>query len=168
MIKTGLIPEHSATAILVSIATTLSMVLLLLLVWRINSMEMEIRILSLRDGLTGLYNLQGFTLLAEQALRIAQRSQLPVSVLFVDLDNLKQINDTLGHDTGSAFLVETANLLNETFRETDVIGRIGGDEFAVICHVHRRSAPAPGLQNPGLRGRPPLPFESQSRFRHRR
>jgi diguanylate cyclase (GGDEF)-like protein len=133
MIKTGLIPEHSATAILVSIATTLSMVLLLLLVWRINSMEMEIRILSLRDGLTGLYNLQGFTLLAEQALRIAQRSQLPVSVLFVDLDNLKQINDTLGHDTGSAFLVETANLLNETFRETDVIGRIGGDEFAVIC-----------------------------------
>jgi diguanylate cyclase (GGDEF)-like protein len=127
MIKTGLIPEHSATAILVSIATTLSMVLLLLLVWRINSMEMEIRILSLRDGLTGL------TLLAEQALRIAQRSQLPVSVLFVDLDNLKQINDTLGHDTGSAFLVETANLLNETFRETDVIGRIGGDEFAVIC-----------------------------------
>ena len=72
-------------------------------------------------------------MLAEQALRIAQRSQLPVSVLFVDLDNLKKINDTLGHETGSSFLVETATLLKETFRETDVIGRIGGDEFAVIC-----------------------------------
>jgi diguanylate cyclase (GGDEF)-like protein len=72
-------------------------------------------------------------LLADQALRMAQRSQLPVSVLFVDVDNLKKINDTLGHDAGSAFLVETANLLRETFRETDVIGRIGGDEFAVIC-----------------------------------
>lgn len=133
MIHTHLIPEHYATAILASIATTLSMILLLMLVWRINSMEMEIRDLSLRDGLTGLYNHQGFTLLAEQALRMAQRSLLPVSVLFVDLDNLKQINDTLGHETGSAFLVETANLLKKTFRETDVIGRIGGDEFAVIC-----------------------------------
>ena len=137
MIHNRLIPEHYATAILASIATTLSMILLLVLVWRINGMELEIRDLSLRDGLTGLYNLKGFTMLAEQALRIAQRSQLPVSVLFVDLDNLKQINDTLGHESGSAFLVETAKLLKQTFRETDVIGRIGGDEFAVICQGSR-------------------------------
>jgi len=133
VINAHIIPEHYVTAILTSVATTLSMVLLLVLVWRINSMEIEIRDLSLRDGLTGLYNLKGFTLLAEQALRMAQRSQLPVSVLFVDLDNLKRINDTFGHETGSAFLVETANLLRATFRETDVIGRVGGDEFAVVC-----------------------------------
>jgi diguanylate cyclase (GGDEF)-like protein len=132
MINIRLIPEHYATAILASIATTLSMILLLLLVWRINGMEMEIRDLSLRDELTGLYNLKGFTLLSEQALRLAQRSQLPISVLFIDLDNLKEINDSFGHVTGSAFLAETAKLLRNTFRETDVIGRIGGDEFAVV------------------------------------
>ncbi|MGD0730693.1 MAG: GGDEF domain-containing protein [Terracidiphilus sp.] len=133
IINAHIISEHYVTAILTSIATMLSMILLLALVWRINSMEMEIRDLSLRDGLTGLYNLKGFTFLAEQALRMAQRSQLPVSVLFVDLDNLKRINDTLGHEAGSSVLVETARLLQATFRETDVIGRIGGDEFAVIC-----------------------------------
>ena len=133
MINSHLIPEHYATAILCSVATTFSMILLVVLVWRINGMEMEIRDLSLRDGLTGLYNVKGFTLLAEQALRLAQRSQLPTSVLFIDLDNLKKINDALGHDAGSAFLMEVAMLLKETFRETDVLGRLGGDEFAVIC-----------------------------------
>jgi diguanylate cyclase (GGDEF)-like protein len=96
-------------------------------------MEVKIRDLTLRDELTGLYNLRGFTILGEHAVRVAQRSQQPLSVLYVDLDNLKHINDTLGHTIGSAFLHETAELLKETFRETDVIGRIGGDEFAVVC-----------------------------------
>jgi diguanylate cyclase (GGDEF)-like protein len=127
------IPDHYANAILASISTAVAFVFLMFLTWRINGMEMEIRDLSLRDELTGLYNLKGFTLLSDQALRMAQRSQLPVSVLCVDLDNLKEINDSFGHDTGSAFLKETATLLTETFRETDVIGRIGGDEFAVVC-----------------------------------
>jgi diguanylate cyclase (GGDEF)-like protein len=66
-------------------------------------------------------------------LCLAQRSKLPLSVLFIDLDHLKQINDSFGHDAGSAFLVETAEILKQTFRETDVIGRVGGDEFAVVC-----------------------------------
>jgi diguanylate cyclase (GGDEF)-like protein len=127
------IPERYATSILASVATVVSLLLLVFLAWRINRMEMEIQDLSLRDELTGLYNLRGFNLLAEQALRLAHRSKLPLSVLFVDLDNLKQINDSFGHDTGSAFLSETADLLKNTFRETDVMGRIGGDEFAVVC-----------------------------------
>jgi diguanylate cyclase (GGDEF)-like protein len=96
-------------------------------------MEIEIHDLSLRDELTGLYNLRGFSLLSEQVLRLAQRSQLPLSVLFIDLDHLKQINDSFGHDVGSAFLVEIAEILKRTFRETDVMGRVGGDEFAVVC-----------------------------------
>ena len=83
--------------------------------------------------MTGLYNLRGFYLLSEQVLRLAQRSHLPLSVLFIDLDHLKQINDSFGHDAGSAFLVETAEILKQTFRETDVMGRVGGDEFAVVC-----------------------------------
>ena len=133
VINARIIPEHFVTAIIVSAATALSMILLLALVWRINSMEMEIRDLSLRDELTGLYNLRGFYLLSEQVLRLAQRSQLPLSVLFIDLDRLKQVNDSFGHDAGSAFLVETAEILKQTFRETDVMGRVGGDEFAVVC-----------------------------------
>jgi diguanylate cyclase (GGDEF)-like protein len=132
MINAHLIPEHYAAAILSSIAVLMAFILLLLLVGRIDTMETEIRDLSLRDELTGLYNLRGFSLLSEQALRLAQRSQTPVSALFIDLDNLKQINDSLGHEAGSACLAETASILKETFRETDVIGRVGGDEFAVI------------------------------------
>lgn len=131
MMQAQRIPEQYATAILASMATMLALVLLVFLAWRINSMEMEIQHLSLRDALTGLYNFRGFHLLAEQSLRLAYRNQLPFSVLFVDLDNLKQINDSLGHDNGSAFLVETGEILTATFREIDVLGRIGGDEFAV-------------------------------------
>jgi diguanylate cyclase (GGDEF)-like protein len=127
------IPDHYANAILASISTAVAFVFLMFLTWRINGMESKIQDLSLRDELTGLYNLRGFNLLAEQALRLAHRSHLPLSVLFVDLDNLKEINDSFGHDTGSAFLAETAELLKLTFRETDVMGRIGGDEFAVVC-----------------------------------
>jgi diguanylate cyclase (GGDEF)-like protein len=127
------VPERYAAAILASVATVVSLVLLVFLAWRINQMEMEIQDLSLRDALTGLYNLRGFNLLAEQSLRLAHRNQLPFSVLFVDLDNLKQINDSLGHDTGSAFLTEMGEILTATFREIDVLGRIGGDEFAVVC-----------------------------------
>jgi diguanylate cyclase (GGDEF)-like protein len=133
LVDTLQIPENYATAMLASIATAVSFVLLLFLTWRIQAMEMEIHDLSLRDELTGLHNLRGFHLLAEQALRLAQRSQMQLSVLFIDLDNLKEINDSLGHSTGSAFLVETAALLKGTFREADVLARVGGDEFAVVC-----------------------------------
>ena len=124
-------PPHYTTALLASVAVMLSFALLLFLAWRINRMEMEIHDLSLRDALTDLYNLRGFRLLAEQALRMARRSSLSFSVLFIDLDNLKRTNDTLGHQAGSDFLVETARILKSSFRETDVVGRIGGDEFAV-------------------------------------
>jgi diguanylate cyclase (GGDEF)-like protein len=131
MVRSHILPEHYATAILASVAAAMSFVFLMLLVFYIKSMEAEIHDLSLRDELTGLYNLRGFHLLAEQALRLAQRSQVPFSVLFIDLDNLKQINDLHGHSVGSATLTETGELLQATFRETDVLGRIGGDEFAV-------------------------------------
>jgi diguanylate cyclase (GGDEF)-like protein len=129
-----LLPSHYANAILASLATMISMVLLLFLAWSIHSMELQIHDLSLRDELTGLYNLRGFSLLAEQSLRLAERTQLPFSVLYIDVDNLKQVNDSMGHDAGSALLSETGQLLKATFRETDVMARIGGDEFAVAGH----------------------------------
>jgi diguanylate cyclase (GGDEF)-like protein len=125
------VPEQYGAAILTSLAAGLSMVLLLVLVWRINSMEQEIHDLTLRDELTGLYNMRGFYLLGEQTLRLAQRAELPFSVMFIDLDGLKRINDDLGHNTGSSYLAETGELVMATFRETDVKGRFGGDEFVI-------------------------------------
>jgi diguanylate cyclase (GGDEF)-like protein len=130
-----LVPEQYGAAILTSLAAGLSMVLLLVLVWRINTMEKEIHDLTLRDELTGLYNMRGFYLLGEQTLRLAQRAELPFSVLFIDLDGLKKINDDLGHTTGSTYLAETGELVMNCFRETDVKGRFGGDEFVVATRL---------------------------------
>lgn len=124
-------PPPYTTAILATLVVIVSSALLLYLAQRINSMEVEIHNLSLRDELTGLYNLRGFRMLAEHALRMANRSGHPFSVLFVDLDDLKQVNDHFGHFAGSQCLVETADILRKAFREADVLGRIGGDEFAV-------------------------------------
>ena len=120
-----------AAAILTSVSTIVSFALLFVLVRLINNMQTEIHDLTLRDDLTGLYNFRGFNLFAEQAFRLARRANMPFGVLFVDMDNLKIINDELGHSAGSVSLVETAKLLSATFRETDVIGRLGGDEFVV-------------------------------------
>ncbi|MBS1803091.1 MAG: GGDEF domain-containing protein [Acidobacteria bacterium] len=131
LLDSRLVPTHYVTAILSSSATLISFILLFGLSRLILRMQSEIQQLNLRDDLTGLYNYRGFNLFAEQAYRLAARSRQPFGVLFVDMDNLKVINDTLGHSTGSVFLVETARLLTSTFRETDVIGRLGGDEFVV-------------------------------------
>lgn len=131
LIASGVASEHSAAASLAASAVVFGMGFLLLIGYYFRRLENEIRELSLRDELTGVYNLRGFRLLADQTFRLAQRSHQPFSVLFVDVDDLKQINDELGHSAGSSLLVETAELLRSSFRETDVVGRIGGDEFAV-------------------------------------
>jgi diguanylate cyclase (GGDEF)-like protein len=130
-IKTSMLSPAYANAIATSSIAMLALGLILILARRIDSLEIGLRDLSLRDGLTKVYNHRGFYVLAEHALQLAQRSGLPFSVLFIDLDNLKQINDTLGHETGSMFLCEVAELLKESLRKSDVVGRIGGDEFAV-------------------------------------
>lgn len=137
MIRSHLFPEQYAAAILASASAVLSVGLLILISRHVRRMEVEIRDLTLRDELTGIHNLRGFRLMAEHALRMAQRSQVAFSVLFVDVDELKQNNDVFGHSAGSALLVDTARLLQSIFRETDVIGRVGGDEFAVAGQFSR-------------------------------
>ena len=131
MINAGWIPPHYMTAVLATFAAAVSFAVLIYLGRRFNAMEAEIEDLSLRDELTGLYNLRGFRLLAGQSHLLARRSMQPFSVLYVDLDGLKRINDELGHQAGSDYLVATADILKQAFRETDVLARIGGDEFAV-------------------------------------
>jgi diguanylate cyclase (GGDEF)-like protein len=124
-------PAYYTTAMVGTVAVVFSCAILIYLAWRINSMQAEVHDLSLRDGLTDLYNLRGFRLLAEQGLRVARRLSTPFSVLFIDIDDLKKTNDNLGHQAGSDLLIEVAEILKSSFRETDVLGRIGGDEFAV-------------------------------------
>lgn len=99
----------------------------------IKRMEDEFRKLSLTDELTGLYNRRGFLTLAVQQLKMANRFSGEVCLLYIDLDNLKLINDKFGHKEGDAALIETATILRKTFRESDIIARIGGDEFSVLA-----------------------------------
>jgi two-component system cell cycle response regulator len=92
-----------------------------------------LRSLSLIDDLTGLYNRRGFLDLGEQHLKLARRTARALLLVYIDLDDLKTINDTLGHQAGDRALVRVADLLRETFRQSDIIARIGGDEFAVMA-----------------------------------
>ncbi len=94
--------------------------------------EDQLRALSLVDDLTGLYNRRGFMTLAEHQLKIAVSKRKAVILLFTDLDNLKAINDKFGHAIGDRALIETTNILKATFRRSDIIARIGGDEFVVL------------------------------------
>lgn len=95
-------------------------------------LEEEIRSLSITDPLTGLLNRRGFLTLAKQQLKISDRGKSGMSLFFADLDAMKWINDTLGHGEGDRALIEMATILKETFRSSDIIARIGGDEFAVL------------------------------------
>jgi diguanylate cyclase (GGDEF)-like protein/PAS domain S-box-containing protein len=98
-----------------------------------KALEEEIKALSLRDELTTLYNRRGFLTLAEQHLKTAARLKKKAALLYLDMDNLKRINDSGGHKMGDRALAEIAFVLKKSFREADIIGRIGGDEFSVLA-----------------------------------
>ncbi len=95
--------------------------------------EEKLRTMSLTDELTGLYNRRGFMLLAEQQLKTSHRTMKSLLLLYMDLDNMKWINDTKGHQVGDLALNDVADILRKNFRESDIIARIGGDEFVVLA-----------------------------------
>jgi diguanylate cyclase (GGDEF)-like protein len=88
--------------------------------------------LSVTDDLTQLYNSRYLTLALRREVKRASRSNRPLSLLFLDLDGFKRVNDTHGHLAGSAALVEAAALIRASARETDMVARYGGDEFALV------------------------------------
>ena len=98
-----------------------------------HQMYLEVHALSLTDGLTGLYNRRGFITLAEQQLKVARHTERGLILLYADLDRLKYINDTYGHPEGDRAIIQTAAILERTFRASDILGRIGGDEFAALA-----------------------------------
>ena len=96
----------------------------------------QIHLLSITDELTGLYNRRGFRLLADKAIRRALRGRERFSLVYLDLDGLKQINDSQGHGAGDGMISAIAGVLRQTFRESDILARIGGDEFCVLALGH--------------------------------
>lgn len=106
-----------------------------------HHLQQELRSLSLTDELTGLHNRRGFQTLAEQQVKQARRACTDLSLVYVDIDGLKEINDTLGHQIGDRVLVEAACLLRRSFRDTDIVARIGGDEFTVFLVDARGDGP---------------------------
>jgi len=97
--------------------------------------EAEIRRLSLTDELTNLLNRRGFLLLANQQLKVSRRAKTPCGLLFADVDNLKTINDQLGHGMGDRLISDAAAILRMSFREEDILARLGGDEFVALLLV---------------------------------
>ncbi len=92
----------------------------------------EIKKLAIRDGLTGLYNYRHFWELLVHEIMKSRRYQVPLSMLFLDLDNFKIINDTLGHLQGDQVLKTLADYLRRGMRQADVVCRYGGEEFVVL------------------------------------
>src|SRR2546426_5165276 len=109
--------------------------------------EEQVAFLAYHDRLTALPNRVMFEELLELALARARRADLGVSVLYLDLDNFKLVNDSLGHAAGDELLAQTAARLREVARETDIVARQGGDEFMLLMSdlpdEHR-----PGLPDP--------------------
>lgn len=92
----------------------------------------QVRQLAIVDELTEINNRRGFLVLFDHHREIANRKGTPLTLVFIDLDDMKRINDQLGHAEGDRALVDVARLLTTTFRKSDVIARIGGDEFCVL------------------------------------
>jgi two-component system, cell cycle response regulator len=99
---------------------------------RLTEQDAQLRDLALVDPLTGLRNRRGFLEIAEHELLVAKRRASVVALLFIDVDGLKVVNDQFGHAEGDRMLCETAEVLSEQLRSSDLLARIGGDEFCVL------------------------------------
>lgn len=98
----------------------------------LDTLVHQLKGLSLQDALTGLHNRRHFDTLLHQEMALAQRQGSPLSLLMIDIDHFKKVNDNFGHDAGDAVLIDVATLLKQHFRGTDVVCRLGGEEFVAL------------------------------------
>ena len=98
----------------------------------ITERELSAIELAILDDLTGIVNRRGFTMLAQHSLNLCKRHDIPVSLVFFDINKFKQINDRFGHAEGDRALKEFASQMKRTFRDSDVVARLGGDEFVAL------------------------------------
>ncbi|SDN61028.1 sensor domain-containing diguanylate cyclase [Vreelandella arcis] len=130
------------------------------LIRELEETRLELSKLATTDQLTGLLNRRAFEHRLDQELALIQRDNHPASFIMIDLDHFKTINDTLGHQAGDKVLARFANLCREVFRQADVIGRWGGEEFVVMLpsssveearhaaeRLHKRLATTPMLED---------------------
>ena len=102
--------------------------------------ERSLRRASLTDDLTSLYNRRGFLMLSEQQLRVARRQEKDAVLLYVDMDDFKALNDKFGHAEGDRALTAVGRLLRRAVRDSDVVARMGGDEFTIMALDADRAA----------------------------
>lgn len=128
--------------------------------YAIEQKRTERRLTSLveRDDLTGLFNRAGFLEKLENAMAVADRTDRMLAVMFLDLDRFKHVNDSLGHPVGDALLREVANRLLLCCRSTDIIARMGGDEFAIIA-THQKETSGAGYLADKILQSIAIPFE---------
>ena len=131
---TGMEVDSNITAITASISSVLLFLFHIFMTKKINDLEKSLRELSLTDELTKIYNRRGLYTLGDHLYRESRRNKIPMTVIFFDLDGLKKVNDTYGHDTGSELIKDFACLLQENLRDSDILARVGGDEFVIITH----------------------------------
>ncbi len=110
-------------------------------VTELRQAQERLRTLAVTDDLTGLLNRRGFFTRAARILQNLAASGSSATVFYVDIVGLKQINDTYGHDRGSAMIVAAAEALSQTFRAADVVARLGGDEFVVLAQLPDHATP---------------------------
>ena len=113
------------------------------LAWMLEQ-ELKSASLATLDGLTGLTNRRGFDAIAGHTIAMCRRVKEPATLVYFDLDDFKQINDQLGHTAGDRVLRSFAEQLQATFRDSDVVARVGGDEFCVLL----TSATSQDVQRP--------------------
>lgn len=113
------------------IKATFSLLIYSLVVY-LKKLYSMVKEMAISDSLTGLNNKRGFQFLANTILHGAKRNSSLVCCVYLDIDNFKQVNDTKGHKAGDKVLIGLAKVLQENIRESDVCGRIGGDEFCII------------------------------------
>ena len=104
-----------------------------------KKLEEQLRTASITDELTGLLNRRGFLIFAQKHFEVAKRNKRPFSILYLDLNEMKKINDEFGHKEGDQALIDISNILKKSFRASDIIARIGGDEFTVLISEPPRS-----------------------------
>jgi diguanylate cyclase (GGDEF)-like protein len=111
------------------------------------------------DVLTPLLNRRAFVRELQRAIALTRRHETPASVIYFDLDDFKAVNDDHGHAAGDAVLIAVAERLTAEVREADVVGRIGGDEFAVLLqHADLKGASAKAIALAASVSRGPIPF----------
>ena len=98
----------------------------------LRTMEKTLNKEVITDDLTGLLNRKGLFTIAQNQCELAGRNDFNLTFIFLDVDGMKMINDKFGHKAGDEALIDIAGILRKSFRSSDIIGRIGGDEFTVI------------------------------------